>query len=237
MSLLNIDSINAGYKDIQVLFDLSIEVDEGEIVSIIGANGVGKTTLLKSVSGILKIVSGKMTFCGESIVENDSSEIVEKGLIHVPEGRRLFSLMTVYENLEMGAYCGRAKAKFQKNLEEVYNLFPRLKERRDQLAVTLSGGEQQMVAIGRGIMSDPKLMMLDEPSLGLAPVLKKDIFSAIKKIASERKTTILLVEQDVINSLKISDRAYVMEHGHVVMSGSAQEILNDSDVKKAYLGI
>lgn len=164
-------------------------------------------------------------------------EIVEKGLIHVHEGRRLFSLMSVYENLEIGAYSKNAEKHFKENIEEVFRLFPRLQERKKQLAVTLSGGEQQMVAIGRGIMGYPKLMMLDEPSLGLAPLLKKDIFTTISKISKEYGTTILLVEQDVINSLAISDRAYVMEHGQFVIDGTPDDLLDNSEIKKAYLGL
>lgn len=237
MSLLNIDKINVGYGEIQVLFDLSLNVKEGEIVSIIGANGAGKSTLLKTISGMLIPTSGIIEFENKIISGLDAADIVDKALIHVPEGRRLFSLMTVLENLEMGAYSKHSSPHFDKNLKEVHNLFPRLEEREKQLAGTLSGGEQQMVAIGRGIMAQPKMMMLDEPSLGLAPVLKKDIFAAIKKIAVEFGTTIILVEQDVMGSLAISDRAYVMEQGQVVVSGTAKDLLNDPEVKKAYLGI
>jgi len=237
MSLLNIDKLNAGYGEIQVLFDLSLQVKEGEVVSIIGANGAGKSTLLKTISGMLHPSSGTVEFDGEKIQGLPADEIVERALIHVPEGRRLFSLMTVYENLELGAYSKRAEPHFKRNLQEAHQLFPRLKEREKQHAGTLSGGEQQMVAIGRGMMAQPRVMMLDEPSLGLAPVLKKDIFAAIKKIASEIGTTIVLVEQDVMHSLAISDRAYVMEHGRVVMEGTAKELLSDPHIKTAYLGM
>jgi branched-chain amino acid transport system ATP-binding protein len=237
MSLLNIERINAGYGEIQVLFDLSLQVKEGEVVSIIGANGAGKSTLLKTISGMLAPTSGAVEFAGEQIQGLPADEIVNRALIHVPEGRRLFALMTVYENLELGAYSRRAEAHFRKNLAAVHQLFPRLKERGKQHAGTLSGGEQQMVAIGRGMMAEPRIMMLDEPSLGLAPVLKKDIFAAIKKIAAEIGTTIVLVEQDVMNSLAISDRAYVMEHGKVAMAGSSRELLNDPHIKTAYLGM
>jgi len=237
MSLLNIERINAGYGEIQVLFDLSLQVKEGEVVSIIGANGAGKSTLLKTISGMLTPSAGSVTFAGETIHGMPADEIVEKALIHVPEGRRLFSLMTVEENLEMGAFSRNATPHAGKNLEAVHKLFPRLDERRKQLAGTLSGGEQQMVAIGRGIMAQPRILMLDEPSLGLAPVLKKDIFAAIKKIADDFGTTIVLVEQDVMNSLAISDRAYVMEQGQVVMEGPCENLLKDPHIKKAYLGI
>jgi len=237
MSLLSIDKINVGYGEIQVLFDLSLQVAEGEVVSIIGANGAGKSTLLKTISGMLKPSSGTVSFAGETISELPADEIVDRALIHVPEGRRLFSLMTVQENLEMGAYSKRAAPEAQQSLAAVHKLFPRLDERRRQLAGTLSGGEQQMVAIGRGIMARPKILMLDEPSLGLAPVLKKDIFAAIKQIAEEFGTTIVLVEQDVMNSLAISDRAYVMEQGQVVMEGGCEQLLADPHIKKAYLGM
>lgn len=237
MSLLSINNLNSGYGEIQVLFDLSLNVEEGEIVSIIGANGAGKSTLLKTISGLIKPSSGEVAFAGENISGRPADEIVEKALIHVPEGRRLFSLMSVYENLEMGAYTARAKANFDKNLEAVHALFPRLKEREKQLAGTLSGGEQQMVAIGRGIMAQPRILMLDEPSLGLAPVLKKDIFAAIKQIADDFGTTIVLVEQDVVNSLAISARAYVVEQGQIVISGTSDDLMNDPHIKKAFLGL
>lgn len=237
MSLLSIDTINVGYGEIQVLFDLSLHVNEGEVVSIIGANGAGKSTLLKTISGMLKPSSGTVSFDGALIHTLAADEIVDRGLIHVPEGRRLFSLMTVQENLEMGAYSKRATPHAKESLKAVHKLFPRLDERRKQLAGTLSGGEQQMVAIGRGIMARPNILMLDEPSLGLAPVLKKDIFVAIKKIAEDFGTTIVLVEQDVMNSLAISDRAYVMEQGQVVMEGSAEALRHDPHIKTAYLGL
>ena len=237
MSLININNISVGYGEIQVLFDVSLEVREGEILSIVGANGAGKSTLLKTISGLLTPSQGEIVFAGETISRHPADEIVEKGLIHVPEGRRLFSLMTVLENLELGAFSPNARHRFEQNLTEVYALFPRLAERKTQLAGTLSGGEQQMVAIGRGIMAQPKVMMLDEPSLGLAPVLKKDIFAAIRKIAREYGVTIILVEQDLINSMAISDRAYVMEQGQIVLEGSSGDLLNDPHVKAAYLGV
>lgn len=237
MPLMHIEGISAGYGEIQVLSDVSLSVEQGSVVSIIGANGAGKSTLLKAISGMIPVTAGRVQFDGETISGSFPDQIVEKGLIHVPEGRRLFSLMTVYENLELGAYSKRARNDFAKNLEEVHALFPRLDERKKQMAGTLSGGEQQMVAIGRGIMACPRLMMLDEPSLGLAPVLKQDIFAAIQRIAREFGTTILLVEQDVMNSLRISDYGYVMEHGRVVMQGAASELMNDPHIKEAYLGM
>ncbi|MEC9491106.1 MAG: ABC transporter ATP-binding protein [Flexistipes sp.] len=235
--MLKVDNINVSYGEIQVVFDLSLQIKEGEIISIIGANGAGKSTLLKTISGMLEPIAGTIEFDNEIISKLEPHEIVEKGLIHVPEGRRLFSLMSVYENLEIGAYSKNAEKHFKDSIEEVFKLFPRLQERKKQLAVTLSGGEQQMVAIGRGIMGYPKLMMLDEPSLGLAPLLKKDIFTTISKISKEYGTTILLVEQDVINSLAISDRAYVMEHGQFVIEGSPDDLMDNPEIKKAYLGL
>ena len=185
MSLISINNINVGYGEIQVLFDVSLEVREGEVLSIVGANGAGKSTLLKTISGLLTPTQGEIIYDGRMISGTPADEIVAGGLIHVPEGRRLFSLMTVLENLELGAFSRNGRKNFDKNLAEVYELFPRLAERKHQMAGTLSGGEQQMVAIGRGIMAQPKVMMLDEPSLGLAPVLKKDIFTAIRKIAED----------------------------------------------------
>lgn len=237
MSLLNIEKLHAGYGEIEVLFDLSLHVREGEIVSIIGSNGAGKSTLLKAISGLIVPTSGAIYFADEKITGLSPDQIVERALIHVPEGRRLFAMMSVFENLEMGAYNKRAESNFRQNLQHVHDLFPRLQERERQMAGTLSGGEQQMVAIGRGIMAQPRILMLDEPSLGLAPVLKKEIFKAIKKIADQYGTTIVLVEQDVFNSLAISDRAYVVEQGQVVIEGTSENLMNDPHIKKAFLGL
>ena len=236
MSLLKVDCLNTGYGDIQVLFDLSIEVQQGEVLSIIGANGVGKTTLLKTLSGLMPASSGTVHFKEQEIQGLPPEEIVGLGIIQVPEGRRLFSLMSVLENLEMGAYTPKARAKKDERLKEVYQIFPRLEERKDQLAGTLSGGEQQMVAIGRGLMAKPEMLMLDEPSMGLSPVLREETFRVVKKIA-ETGVTIMLIEQDVKHSLSISDRAYVMERGEVVMEGAGAELLANPHIRKAYLGI
>ena len=236
MSLLDINKINTFYGDVQVIFDLSLNVNQGEVVSIIGGNGAGKSTLLRTISGLLDPADGEICFDGKNIQGNTPEKIVETGLIHVPEGRKLFSLMSVYDNLIVGAYNNRAKNNIAESLETVYKMFPRLKERKDQLAMTLSGGEQQMVAIGRGIMACPKLMMLDEPSLGLAPILIKEIFANVRKIA-DQGTTILLVEQDVQHSLSLSDRGYVLEHGRVALEGSAKDLLSNPHIKTAYLGI
>lgn len=236
MSFLEINGIDVTYGDVQVVFDLSLRVEEGEVVSIIGGNGAGKSTLLRTISGLMHPTKGEIHFEGAPIGAAPPEEVVERGIVHVPEGRRLFSLMTVMDNLIIGAYNSRADRRQRETLGEVYDLFPRLRERESQLAMTLSGGEQQMVAIGRGIMARPKLLMLDEPSLGLAPLVIKNIFEIVRKIA-DQGVTVLLVEQDVKHSLSLSDRGYVLEHGRTVMEGPALELLNDPHVKTAYLGI
>jgi branched-chain amino acid transport system ATP-binding protein len=236
MPFLEIDNINVSYGDVQVIYDLSLNVEEGEVVSIIGGNGAGKSTLLKTISGLLAPFSGEIRFGGEIISNAPPEKIVERGLVQVPEGRRLFTLMTVRDNLIVGAYNTRADAHQMETLDMVYSMLPRLKERANQLATTLSGGEQQMVAIGRGLMAMPKILMLDEPSLGLAPILIKNIFETVRKIA-EQGTTVLMVEQDVKHSLSLSDRGYVLEHGRVLMEGPAEELLDNPHIKTAYLGI
>jgi len=236
MAFLEVESIDVSYGDVQVVFDLSLTVDEGEVVSIIGGNGAGKSTLLKAISGLLPTGAGKISFQGRSLHNRPPEAIVEAGIIHVPEGRRLFSLMSVKDNLIVGAYNKRADADKEATLQQVFDLLPRLEERKHQLAATLSGGEQQMVAIGRGLMGRPKLLMLDEPSLGLAPVLIKDIFKTIRRIA-DQGTTVLLVEQDVKHSLSLSDRGYVLEHGRIVMEDPADKLLENPHIKTAYLGI
>ncbi|QGY41548.1 ATP-binding cassette domain-containing protein [Pseudodesulfovibrio cashew] len=236
MPLLDVKDINVSYGDVQVLYDLSIAVEEGEVVSIIGGNGAGKSTLLKTVSGLMSASSGTVEFAGQALHTLPPEGAVNAGLVQVPEGRRLFTLMTVRDNLMAGAHNKAAFAERRKTLEEVYAMFPRLKERESQLAMTLSGGEQQMVAIGRGLMAKPKMLMLDEPSLGLAPVLIKEIFQTIRQIA-DKGLTVLLVEQDVNHSLNLSERGYVLEHGRIAMQGAASELLVDPYVKEAYLGI
>ena len=236
MTLLSVEHLDVAYGDVQVISDLSLTVEEGEVVSIIGGNGAGKSTLLKAISGLLTPKAGVVRFRGEAIEQLPPEAIVERGIVHVPEGRRLFSLMTVAENLEIGAYNARAHKIRDKTLRQVYELLPRLLERQHQTAMTLSGGEQQMVAIGRGLMALPGLLMLDEPSLGLAPILVKSIFDTLRKIA-DAGTTVLLVEQDVNHSLRLSDRGYVLEHGRVAMAGEATELLENPHVKSAYLGI
>jgi branched-chain amino acid transport system ATP-binding protein len=236
MSLLSVEHIDVAYGDVQVINDLSLTVEEGEVVSIIGGNGAGKSSLLKAISGLLTPTSGVIRFRGETIHTLPPEKIVERGIVHVPEGRRLFSLMTVAENLMVGAYIARAHKERDKTLRQVHELLPRLLERQNQVAMTLSGGEQQMVAIGRGLMALPGLLMLDEPSLGLAPILVKSIFDTLRKIA-DSGTTVLLVEQDVNHSLRLSDRGYVLEHGRVALSGEAGQLLENPHVKSAYLGI
>jgi branched-chain amino acid transport system ATP-binding protein len=236
MALLEIGDINVSYGDVQVIFDLSLKVEEGEVVSIIGGNGAGKSTLLKTISGLIHPQQGSIVFEGKPIHGAPPEEIVGLGIVQIPEGRRLFTLMSVKDNLIVGGYNNRANPFIAQLMEEVYTLLPRLRERESQLAMTLSGGEQQMVAIGRGLMAKPKLLMLDEPSLGLAPILIKDIFETVRKVA-DQGTTVLLVEQDVKHSLSLSHRGYVLEQGRINMEGTAAELLENPHVKTAYLGL
>jgi branched-chain amino acid transport system ATP-binding protein len=236
MPLLEVDAIDVFHGDVQVIFGLSLNVAEGEVVSIIGGNGAGKTTLLKTISGLMSPASGAIRFEGRPIHALPPEAIVERGIVHVPEGRRLFALMSVQDNLVVGAYNRRADKHRAQTLSEVYGMFPRLRERTAQMAMTLSGGEQQMVAIGRGLMARPKLLMLDEPSLGLAPILIQGIFETVRRIA-DQGTTVLLVEQDVKHSLSLSDRAYVLEHGRTIMEGPARDLLDNPHIRTAYLGL
>jgi branched-chain amino acid transport system ATP-binding protein len=234
--LLKVNEIDVFYGDLQALREASIEVNPGEVVSVIGSNGAGKSTLLRSISGILRPRRGKIVFNEKEISQAPTFRIVENGISHVPEGRQIFPTMTVLENLEMGAQFPRTKKVKEETLEQVFKYFPRLKERRDQKAGTLSGGEQQMLAMGRGLMSLPQLIMLDEPSLGLAPLLVNTIFEIIEKI-NQQGTSILLIEQNVFNSLKISDRGYVLENGQIVLNGKGQELLENPHIRKTYLGL
>jgi branched-chain amino acid transport system ATP-binding protein len=234
--VLEIRNIDVFYGDVQVVWDISFSVKKGEVVALIGANGAGKSTTLKTVSGLLKPRTGSVSFDGEDLSSVEAFHRIDRGMALCPEARRLFVEMTVEENLDMGSLRGEAKQKRVQTKEMVYALFPRLKERRAQLAGTLSGGEQQMVAVGRGLMSLPKLLMFDEPSLGLAPILVREIFDVIKKIRQEG-TTVLIVEQNVKQTLAIADRAYVLEHGRVSMQGAGKDLLNDPHVKAAYLGL
>ena len=232
--MLKVENINVYYGAIHAIKGISFEVNDGEIVTLIGANGAGKSTTLQTISGLLHSSTGSITFKGENIAGTPAHKLVSKGLAQVPEGRRVFLNMTVEENLEMGAYT-RPGSEVEPHLERVYDLFPRMKERRRQVAGTLSGGEQQMLAMGRALMSDPKLIMLDEPSMGLAPILVEQIFDIIKEL-HKAGTTILLVEQNAQMALSVADRGYVLETGKIVTSGSGKELLNDESVKKAYLG-
>lgn len=234
--MLRINGIDVFYGDMQALRDASIEVEAGEVVSVIGSNGAGKSTLLRTISAILRPRKGSIEFEGQDITRSKSSRIVEQGISHVPEGRQIFPTMTVLENLEMGAQSRRTKAVRDESLVKIFNLFPRLKERLDQKAGTLSGGEQQMLAMGRGLMSLPKLMMLDEPSLGLAPLLVSKIFEIIEEINSQG-TAILLIEQNVYHSLKISNRSYVLENGAIALTGTGEELLQNPHIRKTYLGL
>ena len=233
-TILNVDKINVYYGSIHAIKGISFHVEEGEIVTLIGANGAGKSTTLNTISGLLRSTTGGITFCDENIMKVSAHKIVERGLAMVPEGRRIFLHMSVKENLEMGAYTRKDSA-IEESLEEVYELFPRLKERYKQVAGTLSGGEQQMLAMGRALMSKPKLMMMDEPSMGLAPILVEQIFDIIKQL-HKNGATILLVEQNAQAALSVADRAYVLETGKVVLSGTGHELLESPEIKKAYLG-
>jgi len=233
--LLKVNEIDVFYGAIQALFSVSLEVKKGEIVTLIGANGAGKSTLLKTISGLIRPRTGSIYFEDIDITKKSSMEIVKLGISHVPEGRRVFPEMTVLENLELGAYLRKDKQGIKEDLKKVFERFPRLYERKNQLAGTLSGGEQQMLAIGRALMSRPKLLLLDEPSMGLAPILVTEIFKIIKEINSQG-TTILLIEQNAHMALSIADRAYVIETGRIVLSGEAKDIAANPEVKKAYLG-
>lgn len=233
--MLEIKGIDVYYAAIQALFDVSIKVNKGEIVALIGANGAGKSTLLKTVSGLLKPKKGDIFFENQQLNQKSTVDIVKMGISHVPEGRRVFVEMSVLENLELGAYLKKDKQNIKKSIADVFDKFPRLYERRNQLAGTLSGGEQQMLAIGRALMSSPKLLLLDEPSMGLAPILVQEIFKIIYDI-NKQGTTILLIEQNAHMALQIADRAYVIETGKIVLSGNAKDIANNPEVKKAYLG-
>ncbi|MBN2332667.1 MAG: ABC transporter ATP-binding protein [Deltaproteobacteria bacterium] len=234
--MLKVNGIDVFYGDLQVLWDVNFEVHEEEIVVLLGANGAGKSTVIRTISSMLSPSQGTIEFGGRRVDHLPPSMIIEEGIVHVPEGRRLFPEMTVEENLIMGSLSNEAKLKRSQTMEHVYDLFPRLKERRKQLAGTLSGGEQQMAAIGRGIMSLPKLLMFDEPSLGLAPILVQDVFKLVKKINSEG-VTILLSEQNVIQTLGMCNRAYVLENGRIVLEGTGSELLENEQVKEAFLGI
>ena len=235
MALLTVKDLVVNYGMIQALKGISFDVEEGEIIALIGANGAGKTTTLQTISGMLTPKSGEVLLNGVDITKVPGHKIVTMGMAHVPEGRRVFAQLTVLENLKMGAYTRSDKKEIADTLELVYESFPRLKERQNQLAGTLSGGEQQMLAMGRALMSQPKIVLMDEPSMGLSPILVEEIFKIIQSI-SKAGTTVLLVEQNAKKALSIANRAYVLETGNIVLSGDAKELMNDDSIKKAYLG-
>ncbi len=235
MAMLEVKDLEVNYGVIKAIKGVSFEVNEGEVIALIGANGAGKTTILHTVSGLLNKTAGTVFFEGKDITKEPAHKIVSLGMAHVPEGRRVFSQLTVLENLNMGAYTRKDKKELEDTLQMVYERFPRLKERKNQTAGTLSGGEQQMLAMGRALMSHPKLILMDEPSMGLSPILVEEIFKIIRDI-SAGGTTVLLVEQNAKKALSIADRAYVLETGNITLSGDAKELMNDESVKKAYLG-
>ena len=234
--MLKINKLNFSYDDLRVLWDIDLEVHEGEIVTVVGANGAGKSTTLKNISRLVKPNSGSITFKGTDLNRLEPHQVVEEGIVQVPEGRKIFPEMSVRENLRMGSYIASARKNREENIERVFTLFPRLREREKQLGGTMSGGEQQMLAIGRGLMANPKLLLMDEPSLGLSPLFVKNIFDIITEI-NRQGVTILLVEQNVYQSLRIANRAYVLETGRVVLTGTGPDLLNNDHVKKAFLGM
>lgn len=235
MSMLHIENLQVYYGAINAIKGISFDVEQGEIIALIGANGAGKTTILHTISGLVPAKSGSITFNGTELTKTPAHKIVSMGMAHVPEGRRIFQELTVYENLMLGAFTRKDKAEIEKTLEEVFKRFPRLEERRTQIAGTLSGGEQQMLAMGRALMSHPSIILMDEPSMGLSPLYVSEIFDIIQSV-NESGTTVLLVEQNAKKALSVADRAYVLETGKIVLSGDAHELMNNDSVKKAYLG-
>ncbi|GLB79880.1 ABC transporter ATP-binding protein [Streptococcus alactolyticus] len=236
MAMLKVDHLSVHYGVIQAVKDVSFEVNEGEVVTLIGANGAGKTSILRTISGLVRPSAGEISFLGKEIQKEPARKIVASGLSQVPEGRHVFPGMTVLENLELGAFLRRDREENQKNLKKIFDRFPRLEERKSQDAATLSGGEQQMLAMGRALMSQPKLLLLDEPSMGLAPIFIQEIFDIIQDI-QKQGTTVLLIEQNANKALAIANRGYVLETGKIVLSGTGEELLASEEVRKAYLGI
>ncbi len=234
--MLEIDNISVFYEDVQVIFGLSLRVEQGEIVTLIGSNGAGKTTTVNTISGLLKPASGELRYKGQTMQGIPAHALVQMGLVQVPEGRMLFPSLTVRENLKMGAYSPAARRELGPRMERVFSLFPLLAERQGQQVDTMSGGEQQMLAIGRGLMSGPQLLVLDEPSIGLAPMLVAELFQVIREI-NQSGVSILLIEQNAVQALQLSHRGYVLEHGHLIAEGEAQSLLGDENIKSAYLGI
>ncbi len=233
--MLEVKELSVAYGDVRALWDVSLEVEEGSIVALVGANGAGKTTLLKAISGLLRPTSGRIVFEGEDLAQLNTKHRVDRGIVMVPEGRRLFQTLTVLENLRLGAYLPKARAVYDDSLERVFTLFPVLKDRMNGKAGLMSGGEQQMLAIGRAVMARPRLVMIDEASLGLSPILTRTIFDLIVAL-NQQDTTVLLVEQNIHMALKICNKAYVMKTGHMVLSGTGEELLANEDVRKAYVG-
>ncbi len=235
MAMLTIKDLEVYYGVIQAIKGVSFEVNQGEVIALIGANGAGKTTILHTITGLLAPKNGSVVFEGKELTKMPAHKIVSLGMAHVPEGRRVFADLSVYENLRMGAYTRKDRTEIEETLEKVYQRFPRLKERRNQMAGTLSGGEQQMLAMGRALMSKPKILLMDEPSMGLSPIMVNEIFSIIQEV-SDSGTTVLLVEQNAKKALSIADRGYVLETGNIVLEGKASDLLNNDSIKKAYLG-
>lgn len=235
MAMLKVENLEVYYGMIQAIKGISFEVNEGEVIALIGANGAGKTTILHTITGLIGAKSGSIIFEGADLTKTPAHKIVSMGMAHVPEGRRIFQELTVFENLKLGAYTRSSKSEIEETIQMVYSKFPRLKERKEQIAGTLSGGEQQMLAMGRALMSHPKIILMDEPSMGLSPLYVNEIFKIIQEISSSG-TTVLLVEQNAKKALSIANRAYVLETGKVVLEGQAKELINDDSIKKAYLG-
>ena len=235
MAMLSVNNLQVHYGMIQAIKDVSFEVNEGEVIALIGANGAGKTTILHTVSGLLQPTKGSVIFEGQDITKIPAHKIVSLGMAHVPEGRRVFAQLTVLENLKLGAYTRKDKNEMEQTLQMIYKRFPRLEERKNQIAGTLSGGEQQMLAMGRALMSHPKIILMDEPSMGLSPIFVEEVFKIIRDISAEG-VTVLLVEQNAKKALNIADRAYVLETGNIILQGDAKKLMNDESVKKAYLG-
>lgn len=235
MAMLKVENLEVYYGMIQAIKGVSFEVNEGEVIALIGANGAGKTTILHTITGLVGAKSGSITFEGVDLTKTPAHKIVSMGMAHVPEGRRIFQELTVFENLKLGAYTRSSKSEIEETIRMVYSKFPRLEERKDQIAGTLSGGEQQMLAMGRALMSHPKIILMDEPSMGLSPLYVNEIFKIIEEISASG-TTVLLVEQNAKKALSIANRAYVLETGKVVLEGQAKDLINDDSIKKAYLG-
>ena len=235
--MLKVENLNAGYGSVNILWDICLDLNDGEVVAVLGSNGAGKTTMVRAITGMIRPTSGSVVFNGEELCKKSSRHILDAGIVQVPEGRQLFTDMTVLENLQMGAFSKETKEHFQENLQKCYQWFPKLEERARQAAGTLSGGEQQMVAVARALIGMPKLLILDEPPLGLAPNIVDDILNVAKTLAKESNISVLLVEQDITKALAAADRGYVIENGRVALSGSAEELAANEHVKKAYLGI